>query len=68
MRKGRVLGKPLAKTYLAVPPPGTRQLVHARLYAPIYGVDRRGTGATVPQALANARRKIGTKTYNPKAK
>lgn len=60
-RKGRVLGKPLAKTYLAIPKPGQAEPVHIRLYAPDYGVDRRGTGNTVAEAIANARSKVTPK-------
>jgi hypothetical protein len=60
VRKGRVLGKPLSKTYLKVASPEEDKPFHARFYAPDYGVDRRGSGKSVPEAIANAKLKIKT--------
>lgn len=51
--------KPLRKIYLSMYEDGT---VTARVVAPQFGVDRKGTGRTIKTAVTNAMKKI------PKAK
>jgi hypothetical protein len=47
---------PIVTTYLAKKSTSRGSLIHARIYSPDFGVDRRGTGRTSVEAVAAARR------------
>lgn len=55
MASERDVRDPIARTYLKT---GRRAdgktVVHARVYSPEYGLDRRGTGPTAKKAIAKA--------------
>ena len=48
--------RPIVRTYITQSTsPGKKEKVHARLYAPRYDLDRRGTGRSLDEALRRAK-------------
>ena len=48
--------RPVVRTYITQSTsPGKKEKVHARLYAPKYNLDKRGTGRSLDEALRRAK-------------
>jgi len=59
MSTPRDVSHPIVRTYVQVSrSPEGKKLVHVRLYSRRHGLDRRGTGRTVKEAVASATRKL----------
>lgn len=58
MAKERDVSNPIMKTYLSISDSPTGKRIHARVCARQTGLDRRGTGRTVSQAVDRALSKL----------
>ena len=58
MGREREVKNPIVKTYLTITRKKTGRIVHARVYAPSYNRDRKGSGATIDEAIDDAMRDV----------
>lgn len=54
MARERDVQKPIVKTYLSLRRFPTGNVVHARIYAPSFNLDRKGSGTNIENAIADA--------------